>query len=103
MTITWAAYEVIDQGCDTSNVEWAFYDNNVPIDGSHPVVKHFNMYVPLNKVDEYTFTATYYKHNKKLYEYLKTTFPRVSNEIEDQHIFEQLTHKVSAKPWDGKL
>ena len=103
MTIAWAAYAVIDHGCFDIDIEWSIYENNIPINASHPFVKHLQHLVQLEEVNEYTFTATYYKHNKKLYEYLKTTFPRVSNEIEDQHIFEQLTHKVSAKPWDGKL
>jgi len=103
MTISWAAYAVVDEGCDAPNVEWIIYDKNTPIGSSHPFVKHLQHLVQLEEVGEYTFAPLYYKHNKKLYDYLKIGFPRVSNDIEDQHIFEKLTQKVSAKPWDGKL
>jgi len=103
MTITWAAYAVVDQGFDSADVEWIIYENNSPIGSSHPFVKHLQHLVQLMEVGEYTFKTTYYKHNKKLYEYFNVTFPRVSYDIEDQYIFNQLAHKASAKPWDGKL
>ncbi len=103
MTITWAAYAVVDAGSEVQNIEWIIYDNDVPISATHPFLRHLRHLVQLDEIDAHTFAPLYYKHNKKLYDYLKNAFIRVSNDVEDQHIFEKLTHKISAKPWDGVL